>query len=337
MTFLLLVLLLETGLWLALVALQAVRLSPSGISDYELRRRVHAGDEQAKFLQRRDTALPDVVALRFAMQVLLKVVFVAVGFAVFGWVWLLAAVVALLFLDSATRLAVISQRAQHLYEVREPRLIAFTERWHKLLRWLRGAGGHVPGQFVYSKEELIERLKATPGVVSKDELALVQHGLRFSDKTVREVMTPRSVIDALEVGDALGPVALDHMHNSGHSRFPVYKHDIDHVVGLLYLRDLVPLKKSVRRASDAMHQEVLYIRDDHTLEHALAAFLRTHHHLLIVVNAYRETVGLLSLEDVLEALIGRKIIDEFDKHEDLRAVAARNPRSNNMPSRGKDV
>jgi CBS domain containing-hemolysin-like protein len=55
------------------------------------------------------------------------------------------------------------------------------------------------------------------------------------------------------------------------------------------------------------------------------------------VNKYRETVGLLSLEDVMESLIGRPIIDEFDRHDDLRAVAARNPRGNNSSSSSHTV
>jgi CBS domain containing-hemolysin-like protein len=86
-----------------------------------------------------------------------------------------------------------------------------------------------------------------------------------------------------------------------------------------------------------MDPKVYYIHEDQTLEHALAAFLKTHHHLFVVVNEYRETVGILCLEDVIEALLGRKIVDEFDAHDDLRAVAAHNPRSNNSSSKSHDV
>ena len=56
-----------------------------------------------------------------------------------------------------------------------------------------------------------------------------------------------------------------------------------------------------------------------------------------MVNEYRETVGLLTLEDTLEALLGRKIVDEFDAHEDLRVVAERNPRRNNHPPKQRNV
>lgn len=338
MTLLLLILLLEIILWLLLVALHAVRLVPSGMSEFEIARRAEQGDEQARFLQRRDAALPDVRTLKYGLETLLLVLLVAVTLAMFEW-WLAVPllVLALLYIEGATRWQFIAKRAQHRYEIYEPGIITFAARWKNILRWLRGTTGHVPGQFVYSKQELLERLKASPGVISKDELVFLQHSLAFSDKLVSDVMTPRTVIDALDAKETLGPVTLDHLHNAGHSRFPVYDSDIDHIVGMLYVRDLIPLKKSVRHVRDAMHTEVYYTRHDHTLEHALAAFLRTHHHLLVVVNEYRETVGLLSLEDVIEALLGRRIMDEFDRHEDLRAVAERNPRGNNLPIKRKDV
>jgi CBS domain containing-hemolysin-like protein len=80
-----------------------------------------------------------------------------------------------------------------------------------------------------------------------------------------------------------------------------------------------------------MQPRVFYIRENHSLEHALHGFLRTRHHLFIVVNEYRETVGLLSLEDVIEALLGRSIVDEFDEYDNLRKVAEGNPKGNNQP------
>jgi CBS domain containing-hemolysin-like protein len=86
-----------------------------------------------------------------------------------------------------------------------------------------------------------------------------------------------------------------------------------------------------------MEPRVFYIKNTQTLRHALAAFLRTRHHLFIVVNEFQETVGLITLEDVIESLLGKKIVDEFDAHEDLRAVAARNPHGNNVSSARKDV
>ena len=149
-------------------------------------------------------------------------------------------------------------------------------------------------------------------------------------------MIPRTMIDSIGKDEVLGPIVLDGLYKTGHSRFPVIDGDIDHVVGMLYVQDLVTIsnaKKSQKsyHVTDAMEHAVCYIREDQSLQQALAAFIKTRHHLFIVINQYRETVGLLSLEDALEALLGKKINDEFDTHEDLRKVAERNPRGNNSP------
>jgi CBS domain containing-hemolysin-like protein len=181
-------------------------------------------------------------------------------------------------------------------------------------------------------------IERSEGLLSPDEKKLFAHGLDFPARQVHEIMTPRGVIDSLSKKELLGPLVLDDLHKTGHSRFPVTDGDIDHVVGMLYIQNLLTLDaKRSTTAEKAMEPRVFYIREDQTLQHALAAFLRTHHHLFIVVNEFRETVGLLSLEDVVEALIGRKIIDEFDMHDDLRVVAERNPRGNNKPQKREDV
>jgi len=86
-----------------------------------------------------------------------------------------------------------------------------------------------------------------------------------------------------------------------------------------------------------MEQRVFYIHQEDTLEHALAAFIRTRRHLFVVINGNRETVGLLSLEDVVEALLGRKIMDEDDVHEDLHAVARQRGQHNNRPDEHIDL
>ncbi|OYW41827.1 hypothetical protein B7Z28_02085 [Candidatus Saccharibacteria bacterium 32-45-3] len=86
-----------------------------------------------------------------------------------------------------------------------------------------------------------------------------------------------------------------------------------------------------------MDGEVCFIRDDQNLAHALKAFIKTEKLLFIVVNQYRETVGLLTLEDVIESLIGQKINDEFEHYTDLRAVAEQNISHNNSPDGARDV
>jgi CBS domain containing-hemolysin-like protein len=128
----------------------------------------------------------------------------------------------------------------------------------------------------------------------------------------------------------LGPLTLDDLHKTGNSKLPVIASDIDHIVGILHLEGLLALDiKRSTTAEKAMEPKVYYIHKDQTLQHALTEFLSTRHYLLIVIDESRQTVGLITLEDVIEALLGRKIVDEFDAHDNLREVASRKPRINN--------
>ncbi len=110
------------------------------------------------------------------------------------------------------------------------------------------------------------------------------------------------------------------------------------MIGVLHIRELLTLgNKASQTAGEAMEKKVYYINQEQTLDHALAAFLKTRHHLFVVVNGYRETAGIITLEDVIEALLGRKIVDEFDLHDDLRIVAAREAAQNNDSANGSDI
>jgi metal transporter CNNM len=178
---------------------------------------------------------------------------------------------------------------------------------------------------IYSKKELykiIENHKASPySDIEHDEAEIVRHALSFGDKKVRDVMTPRRVVVSVDSEEQIGPIIIDELHKSGHSRFPVYNDKkTQNFVGVLYLRDLVGLK-ALGKAKDNMRKEVLYIHEESPLAHALRIFLKTNSHLMVVVNTFEEFVGVLSIEDVLEQIIGKQIVDEFDQHADLRAVA----------------
>jgi CBS domain containing-hemolysin-like protein len=179
---------------------------------------------------------------------------------------------------------------------------------------------------LYSKEQLlhiIEDQTTSPlGDISADEARLIKHSLEFSGKTIREYMIPRRVVTMVQESDSIGPVLLDELHKSGHSRFPVYATGSqDTIVGTLYLHDLVGAKKSGSVAS-AMSKKVYFVHEELDLGHALDAFIKTKHHLFIVVNNFEEFMGILTIEDVIEQLLGRQIMDEFDAYENLREVAA---------------
>jgi metal transporter CNNM len=178
---------------------------------------------------------------------------------------------------------------------------------------------------LYDKQDLIDLLTRQShqldNRINAIELSIAVHALTVADRKVEDILTPRRVVKAVSIEETVGPVLMSELHDSGLSRFPVYSGKKDNVVGTLYLRDLVNAEGagSVRQL---MHTEVRYIHEDQSALEALQAMIKTKHHLFIVVNSFEEYVGVVTLEDVVEEVIGQQIVDEFDQYEDMRAVAA---------------
>lgn len=221
-----------------------------------------------------------------------------------------------------------------------PAVVWIMDRLHplvdKLVRFVRKHRPITVHTGLYDRDDLlnvIEAQKHQPDSrISTETLDLLAHALTFGDKLVRDCMVPRRAVNAVAADQAVTPALIDELHKSGHSRFPVYagqgfddKSDdgTGGIVGLLYLRDLVTLKKT-GTAREAMHATTYFVHEDHPLEQVLDAFIKTHHHLFVVVNDFEEFVGIITVEDILEQVIGCKIVDEFDQYDDVRAVAAHN-------------
>jgi CBS domain containing-hemolysin-like protein len=178
---------------------------------------------------------------------------------------------------------------------------------------------------LYERDDLLallERQRSQPDSrMSHEELDLLIHALTFGGKAVHDCMVPRREVRSISADESISPIVIRELHDSGHSRFPVFEGKADHIVGTLYLRELISLKQS-GKAKDVMERAVFYVHEEYPLEQVLHAFLKTKHHLFIVVNKFEEYVGIITIEDILEQIIGYKIVDEFDAYDDLRAVAA---------------
>lgn len=168
--------------------------------------------------------------------------------------------------------------------------------------------------------QIINSVQVSDTDLSTEELRIVRHSLSFGDKTVHDVMTPRSVIKTVVVSDVISPILLDDLHKTGHSRFPVFDEAKESVVGILYIKDLLDIRKHTL-VSDIMHNPVNYVNEERELDHVLQAFIRTKQHLFVVVNAFAEITGLITIEDIVEQVLGKPIIDEFDKYDSMRDVA----------------
>lgn len=313
--------------FIILLIVAAIRPLYSKFSMFELERRSSNGDDNAKSALAREKALSDVVSIQFSLIALLLVG--VTTFAILAFSWLIGAAVALLMAisyESIARLPFLKSLSKKIYNHSEKSILHFIKKHRLFVKLFRGAtiGGNSHSLQIESRDELQHLIAESSSIISPDEKKLIIHSLAFNDQLVRSIMTPRDKIVSINKSEFLGPLMLNDLHKVGHNRLPVIDGGLDRVIGILNLKDLLTLdtKKSMT-AEKTMDNKVYYIREDQTLYQGLVAFSHTHQHLLIVVNEARETVGILVLEDIIEALLGRKIVDEFDDYDNLRAVATR--------------
>lgn len=298
----------------------------------ELKRRAKKSDAYVLELDRYELYAALTTLLR-AIRAVLLVLVVCLLIGALSWLGGFISVLLAVIYPVIARIGGIKRGSQDMYKKIEPKLLDFADRFQRVIHAFREPSTSLreTPRKLESREDLADLIQASTDVIGPNERAFIASALAFSGRTISEVMTPRGVIDFIKKSEFLGPLVLDELHSLGHSRLPVIDEDLDHVVGVLHLRDLLSLDiKRSCTAEKTMEPKVFYIHEDDTLEHALAAFIKTRHHLFIVINKNRETVGLVTLEDVIESLIGRKIVDEDDVHEDLRAVAEREGRANNQ-------
>ncbi len=302
--------------FLSLLLVSSVQPKSSELTLSELTRRA-ARSKGYKAQLDRELLLPDILVLLRIKTALLFVLTIILSFAAFGWfIGCVIAVMIAIFYPVFARGRAIHRLAQQWYERYEPKLLQLVQKFQAVFHFLRDTSLYdikeVPA--VTSKEELIELIERSTEVIDADQRQLLMANLAFSDKQVSMVMRPKKTIKFIDRREFLGPLVLDELYTQGHSRLPVTDGDLDHVVGILHLRDLLSLDiKRSTTAGNAMEQKVYYIREDDSLMRALSVFITVRHHLFIVVNDAQETVGLVTLEDVIEALIGRKILDEGDR------------------------
>src|SRR5438874_8794452 len=171
---------------------------------------------------------------------------------------------------------------------------------------------------VHSDEELkmLVAASAKQGVLQESERVIVGNALDFADTVVRQVMIPRTEIVAVpEDSDLAGLVAV--ARQARFSRFPVYRDDLDHVVGVVHVKDLVGVDRTSHAKARDLMRRVLPVPETLRLDQALAEFRRQRAGLAIVIDEFGGTAGLVTLEDILEELVG-EVRDEFEQGEAQR-------------------
>ena len=155
---------------------------------------------------------------------------------------------------------------------------------------------------------------ADPTEIEEDERELIRGVFGFSDTVAREVMTPRTSMAAIPV-DASFEELLDVFFEEGHSRLPVYEGTIDTIIGVVLIKDLFPLLRDPeRRAGFAMRSVMrppYFVPETKPVSEVLSELRRQSVHLAIVLDEFGGTYGLVTMEDLLEEIVG-EINDEFD-------------------------
>ncbi len=152
------------------------------------------------------------------------------------------------------------------------------------------------------------------GLIEQDEKAMILSVLDFGDTVAREVMVPRIDIVAVEVNTPLRE-ALDVIISAGHSRIPVYRNTIDDIVGILYAKDLLRLlRDNLNPPLAQVLRQPYFTPESKKVSELLQELQSRRVHICIVIDEYGGTAGLVTIEDILEEIVG-DIQDEFDAEE----------------------
>jgi CBS domain containing-hemolysin-like protein len=239
--------------------------------------------------------------------------------------------------------SVALQRTESVALFVGPPLLVFNRVFRPFIALLNGVGNWVVRLFglqvageqssVHSVEELsmLVAQSREAGILDPVEESIVRHVFTFGDKTVEDAMTPRPEMVTLPV-EATVEEAVSAARSSGYSRLPVYKETLDQVVGVLYVKDLLqePYHAESETGADAVDRPAESVRallrpgtfvpERLALSDALDIFRRENTQLALAVDEYGQTTGLITLEDVLEELVG-EIHDEYDADEDAPIIA----------------
>jgi putative hemolysin len=188
---------------------------------------------------------------------------------------------------------------------------------------VRALGGKERPQAGYLSTEELKMLVETGsehGGIEHDEKEMIHGVIELAETKVHEVMVPRIGIRAVDVNDPIDEV-LDVIVRAGHSRLPVYQENLDEIIGILYAKDLLPyLNANGSRLKEIDLRKLVrppvYVPETKAVDEMLHEMQVTKRHMAIVVDEYGGTAGLITMEDVVEEIVG-EIQDEYDLEESL--------------------
>lgn len=168
-----------------------------------------------------------------------------------------------------------------------------------------------------AKQEILQAASEgqAEGTVDADEVDMIESVMEFGDTDAAEIMTPRTDIFALSA-DTSWRVAAEQIHKAGHTRVPIYRENLDNIIGAIYAKDLLQhVGNENPPALEKIARKPFFVPETKPLDDLLREFKSRKIHMAIVLDEYGGTAGLVSIEDVLEEIVG-DISDEYDQAEE---------------------
>jgi gliding motility-associated protein GldE len=186
----------------------------------------------------------------------------------------------------------------------------------RFTRFVQNSVGFTVDKTHLSEEELkvLVEVGAEHGTLEKDEKEMIHSIFEFGETTVKEIMVPRTDMVCVEAGSTLSQV-MELVKSKLLSRIPVYENRIDNIIGILYVKDLLPFisrKRHERFDLKKLARPAYFVPEQKMIDDLLRHFQKERIHMALVVDEYGGIAGLVTLEDVIEEIVG-EIQDEHDK------------------------
>ena len=318
---------------LTIGSVSAAEVSLSAASRSRIRELLASGNQRAKLI---DQMLSDPARFLSTLLILKSLAYIAAGSmtvclamtlqwsdvgisAAVGLIWLLLLAIQIVGRGWALRqpesVALSIARSVDLVAVV---LAPLSFLLRRLATYARGNVDEVTAESVFLSEDglrFLINVGEGEGVIEEDEKQMIAGIFEFGETTVREIMVPRLDIVAVEVSEPLS-LALDLIIANGHSRIPVYEDSIDHLLGVLYAKDLLLCLRdgsqdiSVRQ----LLRQAYFVPQSKKLDELFEEMQAHRIHMALAVDEYGGTAGLVTIEDLLEEIVG-EIQDEYDSEE----------------------
>jgi len=191
-----------------------------------------------------------------------------------------------------------------------------------------------------TKDELLESMLISEdeGVIDEKESDYIENVLKLDEVKVADILTPRSVVFALEEHLSIKEVLKTQEEIFNFSRIPVYNKTIDDVTGIVLTKHL--FKKSLHDDSanlSSIKKDIFIINENIPVAKALDLFISKKEHMFLVSDSYGQTEGIVTLEDCVETVLGIEIVDESDKNTDMRELAKRIMKERRRAKQGRNL